>query len=160
MDNCVIKPSPGKGNGLFATKNIPANTILFQFIGHPLLREDIADFAGTKAACYLQVGKELYLDLDGHYSFFVNHQCVAPNTGVRIMTNKAFLVSLRDIKIGEEFTFDYSTTSTEDESTWVLDCNCHMFKCRKKITGFWSLSVAQKQYYVKLGVVPSYVLEV
>jgi hypothetical protein len=158
MDNCIIKPSPGKGNGLFATKNIVANSVIFQFIGNPLLRNDIEDFGGAKAACYLQIGKELYLDLGGHYSFFINHSC-QPACGARIMVNKAFLVSLRDIKEGEELTFDYSTTSTEDEGTWALNCNCSMFRCRKLITGFWSLTEVQKKRYMDLNVVPSYVLE-
>jgi uncharacterized protein len=157
MDHCIIKPSPGKGNGLFSTVNIPANTIIFQFVGKPILRAGIPDFSGVAAACYLQIGKELYLDVGGHYSFFINHAC-QPNCGVRIMVNKAFVVSLRAIKAGDELTFDYSTTSTEDESTWSMRCNCSMFRCRKLITGFWSLPEVQKKRYIDLKVVPGYVL--
>ena len=156
MDNCVIKPSPGKGNGLFATKNIAANNIIFEFVGKPITKAEAAKLPSTDSACLLQVGADLYLDLRRHYSIFANHSC-NPNCFVRIAVNRAFLVALRDIKIGDELVYDYSATSTDLPSEWALNCNCHLFRCRKVISGFSSLPKEVQDKYIKLGAVPAYV---
>lgn len=157
MDNYTIKNSAGKGLGLFSAINIPANHTILEFVGKVLLRKNIPDFGGATAACLLQIGTTQYLDLGGQTSFFINHSC-SPNCVIKIMVNKAFLVSLRPIAIGEELTFDYSLTSTEDASTWSMKCACSLFKCRKLITGFSSLPIAQQQKYIAAGMVPNYVI--
>jgi SET domain-containing protein len=151
----IIKNSPGKGNGLFSQENIPTNHIILKFVGIPIIRKDIPDFSGAEAACLLQIGEELYLDIKGHPSYFVNHSC-NPNCKIQIAVNTAFLVSVRPIAIDEELTFDYSTTSTENEDTWVLNCNCSLFGCRRKITGFHSLTDKQKEKHLTNGTVPYY----
>jgi len=157
MDNYIIKNSAGRGNGVFSTVNIPANHTIFEFVGKVLLRENIQDFTGMIATCYLQVGSNQYLDLGGTTPYFCNHSC-SPNCCIKIMVNRAFLVSLRPIVIGEELTFDYSTTSTEDASTWSMHCACSLFKCRKLITGFSSIPKSQQEKYIANGMVPNYVI--
>lgn len=156
MDNIIIKDSPNKGKGIFSLHNINANHIIFKFKGTPILKSDIKDFTGKIASCYLQIGKELYLDVEGDASYFVNHSC-NPNSVVKVQTNQAFLMSIRPIIAGEEITFDYSTTSTESPDTWSMNCNCSKFDCRKLITGFDSLTPERREYYIKNGMVPKYV---
>lgn len=157
MDNYIIKNSPKKGNGLFSTINIPTNHTILEFVGKVLLRDNIQDFTGVIASCYLQVGKDQYLDLGGMTPYFINHSC-SPCCVVKIMVNRAFLVSLRPITIGEELTFDYSLTSTEDASTWSMKCACSLFKCRKLITGFSSIPKEQQEKFIAYGMVPNYVI--
>src|SRR5271165_827253 len=146
MDNYLIKNTIEKGNGLFSTINIPTNHTILEFIGVPILRGDIQDFSGIIATNYLQIGTNLYLNLTGKISYWINHSCI-PNCCVKIMVNRAFLVSIQPIRIGEELTFDYSTTSTEDTSTWAMTCKCgsSQFQCRKTITGFSSVPAKQQQ---------------
>jgi hypothetical protein len=159
MDNYVIKNTPLKGNGVFSTVNLPANHTIFEFVGKVLLRQNIPDFSGTIASNYLQIGPTQYLDLGGTAQFYINHGCV-PNSCVKIIVNRAFLVSVQPIKIGDELTFDYSTTSTEDASTWSMQCKCGagQFRCRKTITGFSSVPTKQQQKYITSGMVPNYVI--
>jgi hypothetical protein len=157
MDNYIIKNSVGKGNGVFSTVNLPANHTIFEFVGKVILRENIPDFSGNIATNYLQIGPTQYLDLAGTTPFFLNHGCLS-NCYVKILVNRAFLVSLRPIVIGEELTFDYSLTSTEDSSTWSMKCACSLFKCRKLITGFSSIPKEQQQKYIASGMVPNYVI--
>ena len=157
MENIIIKDTPNKGKGIFSLVNIPVNHIIFKFQGKPIIKENIKDFTGKIASCYLQIGANLYLDVEGDSSYFVNHSCT-PNTAVRIHTNQAFLISLRPIIIGEEIVFDYSTTSTEDVSTWSMSCNCSRFGCRKIITGFSSLTTEQQKKYIDKEMVPKYVI--
>ena len=65
-------------------------------------------------------------DVSGKY---INHSCF-PNT---IVNDKNQFVALRNIKIGEELTFDYETT--EDEIAEPFDCFCGAENCRRRIAG-------------------------
>lgn len=157
MVDFIVKDSIGKGKGLFASKAFNKNETLFKFDGIKLIKQDIKNFAGPIAACYLQIGSELYLDLEGHASFFVNHSC-NPNCLVKVAANTAFIIAHIPIKIGDELTFDYSTTSTEMPDTWSMNCNCSRFGCRKVISGFNTVSDDKKINLIEFGMVPKYVL--
>jgi hypothetical protein len=152
-----IKNSPKSGRGLFTNSFIDKDHIILRFDGAPLLKRDIKDFSGKVATCYLQIGPSLYLDLEGHPSYFSNHSC-SPNCGIRIATNKAFLISLRPIEAGQELTYDYSTTSTEDLDTWSMPCNCSLFNCRKLITGWHSVPKKVQERYLAQDIVPYYLI--
>ena len=65
--------------------------------------------------------------------------------------------SIKDIKKGEEITWDYSTTMDEDK--WEMDCVCQSKNCRKRIKDFKYLPKEIQQKYIKLGIVPDYILE-
>jgi len=159
MDHYIIKNSNQKGNGVFSVVNLPANHTIFEFVGKVILRQDIPDFTGNVAANYLQIGPTQYLDLGKTTPFFLNHACL-PNCCVKILVNRAFLVSIQPIAIGDELTYDYSTTSTEDATTWLMACKCGagQFNCRKTITGFSSIPKSQQQKYIANGMVPNYVI--
>ncbi len=87
---------------------------------------------------------------------FVNHSC-NPNAGLKIENRKATLVSIKNIKTGQEITWDYSTTMDEDD--WEIDCTCGSKNCRKRITDFKYLPKEVRRKYVRIGVVPQYILE-
>jgi hypothetical protein len=154
----VIKDTLGKGKGLFSLLAFPKNTVLAKFAGVKINKEDIEDFSGQDAACLLQIGEDLYLDLDGHSEYFINHSC-NPNCFIKIAAKKAFLISLRPIAKGEELTYDYSATSTEDTDTWEMDCNCSQFYCRKNITGYKSLPLPKQMEYKEKDIFPKYIKE-
>lgn len=63
-------------------------------------------------------------------SQYMNHSC-DPNTW---WINDETLVARRDVKKGEEVTYDYSTADVGD---WVASwrCRCGSKLCRKRITG-------------------------
>ena len=77
---------------------------------------------------------------------FFNHSC-DPNSGFR---GQVFLVAMRDIKAGEEITFDYGMTvsvSVGSDMIFEMDCACGSPCCRKKITEQdWILSELQVRY--------------
>lgn len=70
--------------------------------------------------------------------------------GKAVFANKNF-------KAGEEITWDYSTTMDEDK--WEMDCVCQSKNCRKRIKDFKYLPKEIQQKYIKLGIVPDYILE-
>jgi SET domain-containing protein len=153
MDDFIVKEAPGKGRGLFATKNYEKGQVLFEFDGIKLGKEKA--WVHPQSEKLLQIGPTLYLDVSDHYSVFTNHSC-NPNCCVKISIEHAFLVACLPIKAGDELTFDYSTTSTESPTEWSMSCKCSIFGCRKNISGFHSLPYRQQQLYIEQGFVPYY----
>ncbi len=96
----------------------------------------------------LQIGEDRYLELD-ELSRFINHSC-EPNAGMR---ERSTLFALRDIKAGEELTYDYSTTI--DEAFW---CRCRSKKCRGIVYDFFALSNRDKLRYYKQNALPKFLM--
>jgi hypothetical protein len=63
----------------------------------------------------------------------------------------------RDIKKGDEITWDYSTTLDEDE--WEMNCSCGSIICRKKVRDFKYLPREIQLRYKKLGIIPKWILK-
>ena len=119
------------GKGLFTEVKIPMNIPLFEFTGNLYKLEELPD---KNHPAIIQVGLNAYLGPSGDLGDYINHSC-DPNCKVHCVGNRGIVYSLYDIAIGSELTFDYSTTSTDSEEQWKLDCNCGSFKCRKVISG-------------------------
>jgi len=59
------------------------------------------------------------------------------------------MVSMRDIAVGEEITFDYAMSDVRpEEEEWEdMTCLCNSDKCRRTITGQdWKLLELQQRY--------------
>ena len=95
----------------------------------------------------LQIGRGVYMNLKKPYVYF-NHSC-DPNTGMR---GVATLFALKNIKKGEEITFDYSTTMWED-----FRCLCGSKKCRGAVIDFFLLSTKTQEFYFKKGSLPDFI---
>jgi hypothetical protein len=138
------------GRGVFARRAIRRGEILLAF-GGPLI-----DFAETKrrgaSECMaIQVGPDKYIDTQPP-GVFVNHSC-APNTGIR---NDWDLVALRDIPQGEEIRYDYSTSM--DEKSFTMRCQCGSPGCRQVVTDFAELPAAVQDYYLCRRLVMSFIV--
>jgi len=62
--------------------------------------------------------------------FFINHSC---NANVWFHPTENKFLARRDIKMGDEITYDYGTT--ECNPKWGMDCLCGLPCCRGRITG-------------------------
>ncbi len=110
----------------------------------------------------LEVEDEEYLDLD-EISRTFNHSC-NPNVFVR---GKNELVALRDIKIGEEITYDYSTTMNDNEekiknagrTLWTCKCHCCSDNYRGIIDQFKTLPKKTRNFYIKNKLMPDFMLK-
>ena len=120
-----------KGRSLFAVENIEIDEILIKFKGkildHP-----------TKTS--LQINEGRHLEGTGKIDDFLNHSC-NPNGYVNFddMTFR----SLRDIREGDEVTFNYLTT--EWDMANKFECHCGSKNCFKHIKGFKYLTLEQKK---------------
>jgi uncharacterized protein len=107
----------------------------------------------------LQISETQYIELYIPYIYF-NHSC-NPNSGFR---GKNELIALKKIMPGEEIYYDYSSVSWDDRWTktygaWTMKCECGEKNCRKVIGDFPTISNLQKKKYIRLGVIPSFILE-
>jgi carboxylesterase len=104
----------------------------------------------------LQIGHSTYIALDD-ISVRLNHSC-DPNTAIR---NEADVFALRDIRLGEELTFDYSMTVWPQlyTSRWQMPCNCGASNCRGKIGDLNSVSPARRQSYIEQGALQDYIIK-
>jgi len=102
----------------------------------------------------LQVGLEMDMDLDETSRTF-NHNC-NPNAGLR---NISELFAIRNIKKGEEITYDYSATigPNIDSSLWNMKCECGSYNCRKILGNVLTIPEKTLKRYNKLGAMQDYI---
>ena len=70
-----------------------------------------------------------------------------------------YVTAIEPITKGDEITFDYSTILADD-NIWEMDCNCGEKTCRTRIKKFSSLPKRLKETYIRLGIVPKYILRI
>ena len=67
------------------------------------------------------------------------------------------LVAITSIAAGHQITFDYSTTMHNFD--YEMNCACGSNKCRRRVENFIELPRETQARYVKLGIVPDYILD-
>jgi hypothetical protein len=78
---------------------------------------------------------------------FINH-CCDPNTFTRTIAGDRYVVALREIRPGEEITYDYCINGDGD-TAW--DCSCDSPECRKHhLSGFFHLPSDVQARYLAL----------
>lgn len=107
---------------------------------------------------FLQIGSCEYLELLEERDKHLNHSC-DPNLGFRSLDGIFSFVAIKSINRGNEVTFDYSTTMLEEEDEEPMECRCGSKNCRKIIGDFRNLPQIVQERYIRLGVVPKYILE-
>ena len=105
-------------NGLFAAKKIPKDAYIIQYLGELITKKE----STQRGLDQYETAEErdegsVYIfeldgkrDLDGNFEWNIarlaNHSC-DPNCEAQDIDGEIWFVSLRDIKKGEELTFDY-----------------------------------------------------
>lgn len=155
-NDLIIKQTKNNGKGVFAERNFDKGEEIFQFIGSIIYgNENIIPDSYLDNHC-IQISKDSYISTFSGPGNFINHSCY-PNGGFKIKNNKALIAAIRDIKIGEEITLDYSTSMAEDR--YEIDCHCDSKNCRKRIKDFKYLPKNVQNKYIKSGVVPKFVID-
>jgi len=80
-----------------------------------------------------------------------NHSC-EPNCGIRDLLT---ITAMRDIKAGEEITWDYAMT--EDDGEWSMICLCGTDSCRNIVKGYSYLPHEFRERYK--GFISSWLLD-
>lgn len=130
-----VRDAGAKGRGVFALERIAAGRRIVALEGKLLQTAELTD-----DLLALQVGPDLWLCSDGsHLDDMINHSCDA-NAGFR--DGATVLYALRDIEVGEEICWDYSTSISE--AGWSLECCCGSPRCRGVILPWGELADAER----------------
>ena len=138
-----------RGRGVFAGKAIPAGELVIKFVGPIFDKDNCPDFSEA-----IQVGVNAWMWSSGGLDDLVNHSC-NPNTGLWQIGGDTYLLSLREIALDEELSFDYSTSMVDEP--WSMECACGDKICRGHIANFLEMADERMQYYAGMGTLPEHV---
>jgi hypothetical protein len=123
----VFKRSPIHGVGGFAKADIGQGTRVIEYLGQRISkRESLQRCEANNEYIFALSQRE---DLDGNVEWnlarFINHSC-SPNCEALLGNEHIWIASLRDIKRGEEITFNYGF-DLEDYRDYP--CHCGSSSC-------------------------------
>ena len=117
--------------GLFANKDIKKGTKIIDYIGKIITKKETdrnPKFDNSKAIYLFGINKKY--DLDGNFSFntarLINHSC-EPNCEVFGEGLKVWIFAMKNIKKGEELSYDYGFSFDQDYKNYP--CNCGSKNC-------------------------------
>ena len=119
------------GKGLFATEDIPKGKCLIEYIGKNLNEKEQEEASGK----YLfETGKNMMIDgnIPENKARYINHSCL-PNCEADGPKGRIFIFSKKNIKAGEELTYDYGKEYF-DEHIKPKGCKCPKCSKKKKLT--------------------------
>ena len=133
-----IKKSNIDKRGLYASKDIKPGTKIIDYIGKLITKKEAqknTKFDNSKDIYLFNINKKY--DLDGDFKWntarLINHSC-NPNCEVFGTGLKVWVYAIRDIKKGEELTYDYGFGFDEDYKDFPCKCgskNCVGFIVRE-----------------------------
>jgi uncharacterized protein len=134
----VVKATPDKGIGVFATKHFTRGEIVLVGRGIKIL--------SVRTLHSIQMNLDLHVLLD-EPAVFLNH-CCFPNVGVQNNQYDGYnFVALEDIMEGDEIVYDYETTETAFAAPF--QCECRSSNCRRQLRGFFTLPLEIRERYGK-----------
>ena len=143
-----LRKTPGKGEGVFATRIFKPGEIVMRGVIEKELAENNSHAS--------QVAEDKFIRHAGLISK-VNHSC-DPSCGIHVNETGAHdFVAMETINPNEEISFDYAMRNyTIDHFT--VKCGCGAEKCRGSITGWKALPDKIKKEYE--GFIAPYLLEI
>jgi uncharacterized protein len=121
----TVRKSNISGRGVYAKRNIPKGTKVIEYIGKKLTKAQAEKLEDDR---YLFELNKRH-DIDGNYSWntagFINHACT-PNCEPENIRGRIWIISLHDIKKGEELSYNYGYTLENFEEH---PCNCGTTNC-------------------------------
>ena len=114
-----LKPSIIHNLGVYASKDIAKGTKIIEYVGNKLTKaqadkraDEILEASqkdNSKGMVYIFELNKKY-DIDGEVPYntakYINHSC-NPNCEVEIIKGKIWVIALKDIKKGEELSYNY-----------------------------------------------------
>jgi hypothetical protein len=145
------------GLGIYAAKSFADHEIVISdssgnYYNGALSYDQVCSLDLDLSRDCFQIDDDRFLLPSGSIDDLINHSC-HPNAGIRLTRLGYDLIALRDINVGDEITYDYSTYI---ESPERLSCRCGTWRCRKEIGRFRELDPHLRAYYIHRGVVGAF----
>ena len=128
-DLLSIKSSGIEGRGVFARVPIPKGTFIIEYTGEKIPKKE----GSRRDRLQKRQGRFYVFDLNSKWDIdgatggdarLINHSC-EPNCKYQKKDGKIWIVALRNIKKGEELTYDY-----EESEKGTYPCHCGAKKCK------------------------------
>lgn len=140
----VVGKSSIHGRGVFALRWIPKGTRLIEYKGERISHEEADERYGEEHedsphTMLFSVNDEVVIDATrwGSSARWINHSC-APNCEAVDEEGKIFVETIRDIRPGEEITYDYNLILEEPHTPAAKranPCFCGARPCRGTLLG-------------------------
>ena len=142
------------GAAVFAGKNFKKGDVICRFEGEIIHKDQTPKNLEKEFDRYVQVEADKFMGPSNQIDDFINHSC-DPNSGLKFTKAGILLTAIREIQIGEEIVWDYSTTLFDN--SWRMVCDCRSKNCRKIIGDFSILDKDLQIKYKNLGIIPPYI---
>ena len=144
------------GKAVYAARDYKKGGVIVMFEGPIVYKKDLPKDLTGRNDRYVQISLTKFIGPSNTIDDYINHSC-NPNAGLAFTDFGILLVAIRPIKKGEEITWDYSTTIYKHH--WQMKCDCRTKKCRGTVKDFMSLPLSLKNKYLKLDVLPPYIVK-
>ena len=127
----VVLPSAIHAYGCYTTHYIWKGTRVIEYTGPRLSVKEADTLYENSPRTYLFGLEDGRNVIDGNgLAAFINHSC-DPNCEPDEIGGRVFIFAIRDIKAGEELTYDYNLY--DGELYGVAPCSCGSRNCRKSM---------------------------
>jgi len=126
-EGLVIRSSSIHAAGCYTTKAIKKGKRVCEYDGPRFTKEEADERYKDRHVTYLFSCGESEMVIDGFgIAMFINH-CCDPNCETEEVDGRVYISAVRDIKAGEELTYEYHLHDSDDAEG---DCYCGAAKCR------------------------------
>jgi hypothetical protein len=123
----IVRSSEVHAAGVFATAPIRKGSKVVEYTGPIISKEEGDKVYEHRDITYLFSVKRGKV-IDGHgIAAFINHSC-DPNCETDEIRGKIWILATRDIRPGEELTYDYNLFDGDEDDPAI--CHCKAPKCR------------------------------
>ncbi len=154
MENVEVRMSGIHNNGGFAARDISKGELVIEYTGEIISKEEgnrrckliIEEAKKNRASPVTYIVELEKFDIDGKVNHntarYINHSC-NPNCKLQITADKALIVAIKDIKKGDELSYNYQFDMEEFE---LFPCNCGAENCVKFMIDekYWDMLMVQE----------------
>ncbi|HEX3986751.1 MAG TPA: SET domain-containing protein-lysine N-methyltransferase [Acidobacteriaceae bacterium] len=126
----VIRSSAIHAAGCYTTATIRKGARVVEYTGQRIPKDEADEKYEKSPTTYLFGVGDGAMVIDGHgTAMFINHSC-EPNCETEESEGRVWIMAIRNIKAGEELTYDYFLYDGDDDEA---RCNCGSPHCRKSM---------------------------
>jgi SET domain-containing protein len=116
LPRLITRSSDIHAAGCFTLEDIPRGTVVLEYTGERITKEEGDRRYEGRSFTYLFCVGRGDIVIDGHsMAMFINHSC-KPNCEIDEIKRRIFVKALRNLKAGEELTYDYWLYEGDDEA--------------------------------------------
>lgn len=124
----IVRSSDVHAAGVFTTAPIKKRSKVVRYTGPQITKEEGDKYYEHRDITYLFAIGNGERVIDGHgIAAFLNHSC-DPNCETDEINGEVWILALRNIKAGEELTYDYNLFDGEENDP--ATCHCKTKHCR------------------------------